>query len=158
MAQVDYFLKIDGVDGESKDDRHTGEMELASFNWGETNSGNGGAGVGKTVPQDFQFAKRVDKASPKLFIACATGEHFKKAVLVARRAGSEQLDFLKLTLEDLSVTSYQLGGAADSDTVPMDQVALRFAKLEVSYKAQKADGSLDAEIKQKYSFVTHKKE
>jgi type VI secretion system secreted protein Hcp len=162
MPQVDYFLKIEGVDGESKDARHPGEIELASFNWGETNSGSGGdhggAGFGKTIAQDLQFAKRVDKASPKLFIACATGEHFKKAVLIGRRAGAEQQEFLKLTLEDLSVTAYQLGGATDSGTVPMDQVALRFAKLEVSYRSQKNDGSLDAEIKQRYNFATRKNE
>lgn len=162
MAQVDYFLKIDGVDGESKDSRHPGEIELESFNWGETNSGHAGHGnsaaAGKVDPQDFQFAKRVDKASPKLFIACATGEHFKKAVLVCRKAGKEQQEYLKLTMEDLTVSSYQIGGSAGSDVVPIDQVALRFAKLEMSYRPQKPDGSLDAEIKQKFNFAANRKE
>jgi type VI secretion system secreted protein Hcp len=162
MAQVDYFLKIEGVDGESKDDKHKGEIELASFSWGETNSGTaghgGGSGSGKVSPQDFHIVKRVDKASSKLFIACATGEHFSKATLVARKAGGEQQEYLKLTFEDLIVSSYQLGGAADSDVVPMDQVSLNFAKLEFSYKPQKPDGSLDAEVKQKYDFAANKKE
>lgn len=162
MAQVDYFLKIDGVDGESKDDKHKNEIELESFSWGETNSGTaghgGGAGSGKVQPQDFHIVKRVDKASPKLFISCATGEHFKKAVLVARKAGKEQQEYLKLTFEDLIVSSYQLGGSAGSDVVPMDQVSLNFAKLEVSYKAQKPDGTLDAEVKQKYDFSANKAE
>jgi type VI secretion system secreted protein Hcp len=162
MAQVDYFLKIEGVDGESKDDKHKNEIELESFSWGETNSGTaghgGGAGSGKVQPQDFHIVKRVDKASPKLFVACATGEHFKKAVLVARKAGKEQQEYLKLSFEDLIVSSYQLGGAAQSDVVPMDQVSLNFARLEVSYKAQKPDGSLDAEVKQKYDFAANKAE
>ncbi len=162
MAQADYFLKIDGVDGESTDDKHKKEIELESFSWGETNSGTaghgGGAGAGKVAPQDFHIVKRVDKASPKLFIACATGEHFAKAVLIVRKAGKEQQEYLKLTFEDLIVSSYQLGGAASSDVVPMDQVSLNFAKLEVSYKAQKPDGTLDAEVKQKYDFGANKAE
>lgn len=166
MSQIDYFLKIDGVDGESVDSRHPGEIRLVSFNWGEMNSGHaghggghgGGAAAGKVDPQDLQFTKRVDKASPKLFIACATGEHFKKAVLVARRAGGEQHEFLKLTMEDMTVSSYQLDASTASDLVPMDQVALRFAKLEMSYKPQKPDGTLDAEIKQKFNFATNRKE
>jgi type VI secretion system secreted protein Hcp len=162
MAQVDYFLKIEGVDGESKDSKHEKEIELESFNWGETNSGSaghgGGSGSGKVQAQDFHIVKRVDKASPKLFIACATGEHFKKAVLVARKAGKEQQEYLKLTFEDLIVSSYQLGGSAGSDVVPSDQVSLNFAKLEVSYKAQKPDGTLDAEVKQKYDFSANKAE
>ena len=162
MAQADYFLKIEGVDGESNDDKHKKEIELESFSWGETNSGTaghgGGAGAGKVAPQDFHIVKRVDKASPKLFVACATGEHFKKAVLIVRKAGKEQQEYLKLTFEDLIVSSYQLGGAASSDVVPMDQVSLNFAKLEVSYKAQKPDGTLDAEVKQKYDFGANKAE
>lgn len=160
MAQVDYFLKIDGVDGESKDAKHKNEIELFSFSWGETNSGStstgGGAGVGKVVSQDMQVVKRVDKASPRLFIACATGEHFKKAILVARKAGVEQQEFLKLSFEDLVVSSYQLASA--TDTVPMDQVGLRFVRLEVSYRPQKADGSLDAEVKQKFDFAANKRQ
>jgi type VI secretion system secreted protein Hcp len=162
MAQVDYFLKIEGVDGESTDDKHKKEIELESFSWGETNSGTAGhgagAGAGKVAPQDFHIVKRVDKASPKLFIACATGEHFKKAVLVARKAGKEQQEYLKLTFEELIVSSYQLGGSAGSDVVPTEQVSLNFGKLEVSYKPQKPDGTLDAEVKQKYDFGANKAE
>ena len=36
MAQVDYFLKIEGVESESTDAKHKGEIELESFSWGET--------------------------------------------------------------------------------------------------------------------------
>ena len=157
---TDYFLKIDGVDGESQDDRHRGEIELASFSWGETNSGAvghaGGAGVGRVSAQDFHIVKRVDKASPKLFIACATGQHFAKAVLVARKPGVEQQEFLKLTFEDLLVTSYQLASEGGGQALPMDQAGFGFAKLEVSYRPQKPDGSLDAEITQKFDFAANR--
>jgi type VI secretion system secreted protein Hcp len=161
MAQVDYFLKIDGVAGESTDDKHKGEIEVESFSWGETQSGTAGhgsgGGAGKVSPSDFSFTKKLDKASPVLFVGCATGQHFKSAILTARKAGGGQQEYLKLTMEDVLVSSYQLGGAGSSDIVPMDQVSLNFAKLEYSYKEQKPDGSLGAEAKQKYDFAANKK-
>src|SRR5438309_7879006 len=102
MATVDYFLKIDGVDGESTDDTHKKEIELESFSFGATNAGSfssgGGGGTGKVAMNDFHFVKKVDKASAKLFTACCTGEHFKDATLVCRRAGKDQQEFLKIVL------------------------------------------------------------
>lgn len=161
MAQVDYFLKIEGVDSESTDDKHKGEMELESYSWGETQSGTsgrgGGAGAGKVQPQDFHFVKRVDKSSPVLFIGCAIGQHYKSAILTARKAGGGQQDYFKITMEDVLISSYQLGGSAHSDVVPTDQVSLNFAKLEMSYKEQKPDGSLGGEVKQKYDYAANKK-
>jgi type VI secretion system secreted protein Hcp len=161
MAQVDYFLKIEGVDSESTDDKHKGEIELESFSWGETQSGTagrgGGAGAGKVQPQDFNFVKRTDKGSPVLFVGCATGQHFKSAILTARKAGGGQQDYLKVTMSDVLISSYQVGGASHSELVPTEQVSLNFAKLEMSYKEQKADGSLGGEVKQTYDFAANKK-
>jgi type VI secretion system secreted protein Hcp len=108
MAQVDYFLKIDGIPGESGDDKHKAEIELESFSWGESQSGTaghgGGAGAGKVVAQDLSIVKKVDKASPVLMIGCATGTHYKSAILTARKAGGGQLDYLKITLEDVLIS------------------------------------------------------
>lgn len=161
MAQVDYYLKIDGVEAESADEKHKGEIDIESFSWGEVQSGSsgrgGGAGAGKVQPQDFSFVKKLDKASPVLLIGCATGQHYKTAVLTARKAGGGQQDYMKITMEDVLISSYQVGGSAHGDVVPMDQVTLNFAKLEMSYKEQKADGSLAGEVKQKYDFAANKK-
>jgi type VI secretion system secreted protein Hcp len=157
MAQVDYFLKIDGVASESTDAKHPGEIELESYSWGESQSGTaghgGGMGAGKVVPQDFNFVKKVDKGSPTLFIACATGQHFKSAILTARKAGGGQQEYFKITMSDVLISAYQVGGSAHSDVVPMEQVALNFAKLEMIYKEQKKDGTLGGDIKQTYDFA-----
>ena len=97
MAAVDYFLKITGIDGESKDSKHKGEIEISSWSFGHTQQGTetagGGGGAGKVSPGDFHFTMNVSKASPKLFLAVATGEHFKTAVIVARKAGKEQQEY-----------------------------------------------------------------
>lgn len=156
MAQTDFFLKIDGVDGESVDEKHKGEIDVESWSWGATNIGSaghgGGSGAGKVDPQDFHFVKRYDKASPTLFKAIATGQHFKTAVFVARKAGGGQQEYLKITMSDVLVSSYQTGGANGSGVMPTDQVSLNFAKMEIAYKEQKPDGSMGGEVKQGYDF------
>jgi type VI secretion system secreted protein Hcp len=150
MATVDFFLKIDGIDGESGDSKHKGEIELQSWSWGATNAGShasgGGGGAGKVVMQDIHFTMHVSKASPKLCLACANGEHIKKAVLTCRKAGKDQQEFLKYTFEDLIISSYQTGGSGSSSIIPVDQVSINFTKIKVEYKPQKADGTLDAAV------------
>jgi len=160
MAAVDYFLKIDGIDGESQDHKHKGEIELESFSWGETqaghHSGGGGGGAGKVQMQDFHFVMKVNKSSPKLMLACATGEHIKKAVLVCRKAGKDQQEFLKYEFTELLVSSYQTGGSSHGDVIPLDQISLNFSKIQVEYKEQKADGSLGGAVKAGYNLKENK--
>src|SRR5262245_35706568 len=160
MAAVDYFLKIEGIEGESSDDKHKGEIDIESFSWGVSNMGTGGhgggGGAGKATFQDFHFHTHISKASPKLFLACATGEHFKKAVLTCRKAGKEQQEYLKITLTDVLVSSYQNGGGSGG-VLPSDQGALNFAKMEVEYLPQKADGTLGAAVKAGYDLASNKK-
>jgi type VI secretion system secreted protein Hcp len=160
MAAVDYFLKIEGIEGESTDDKHKNEIDVMSWSWGETQSGThaggGGGGAGKVSMQDFNFVMSVNKASPKLMLACATGEHIKGAKLTCRKAGGEQQEYLTITFSDLLVSSYQTGGSA-GDSVPIDQASLNFAKLEFEYKPQKPDGSLDSPVKTGYDVKLNKK-
>ena len=158
---VDYFLKIDGIDGESKASKVPGSIDLQSFSWGETQTGThasgGGGGAGKVQMQDFHFAMKASKASPKLMLACAEGEHFKKATLTCRKAGKEQQEFLKVTMSDLLVSSYQTSGSSNGDEVPTDQVSLNFSKVEFEYKDQKADGTLGGTVKTGYDVKAMKK-
>jgi type VI secretion system secreted protein Hcp len=157
---TDYFLKVPGVDGEATDDKHKGEIEIESFSWGEVQPGTAGhgsgAGAAKVQKQDFSFVKKMDKSSPKLMIACATGEHFKNALLTVRKAGGTQQDYLKITMEDLIISSYTTNAGA-GELIPTESVTLNFVKLEMSYKEQKPDGTLGGEVKQKYDFGANKK-
>src|SRR5438874_12773374 len=128
MAAVDYFLKVDGIEGESQDSKHKNEIDLESFSWGETQSGThaagGGGGAGKVSMQDFHFVMKVNKASPKVMLACASGQHIPKAILTCRKAGTDQQEFLKIEFDDVLVSSYQTGGSGHSDIVPTDQCSL----------------------------------
>ena len=152
MAAVDYFLKIDGIPGESQALKFKDYIVLESFNWGETNSGHAsaasGAAAGRVSFQDFHFTSTISKASPLLMQACASGKHIVNAILIGLRTSNAetsggQFQFLKYTLTDVLVSSVQEGGSA-GDAVPVDQVSLNFVKIEVEYKEQKPDGALGA--------------
>jgi len=161
MAQVDYFLKITNVKGESTDEKHKGEIELESWSFGGTNaasfSSGGGGGAGKVSLQDFHFVMKTDMASVKLFVAMSTGEHLPSAVLTCRKAGKDQQEFLIITLTDTMVSSYQTGGSAGASIIPSEQVSLGYSKIEVKYKEQKPDGSLGGEVVGGWDLKTNKK-
>ncbi len=148
MAAVDYFLKIDGIEGESTDSKHKGEIEVLSFSWGETQT-VGGPGSGsrarKVQMQDFHFTMMANKASPKLLLACASGQHLKDARFVARKAGKAQNEFLLYKFTDVLISSYQTGGSG-GETLPMDQVSLNFNRIEVEFRSQKPDGSFGSPV------------
>ena len=153
MAVVDYFLKIDGIQGESPDHKHKDEIQLESWSWGETQSGSmsagGGGGAGKVQMQDFHFSMRVNKASPKLLLACATGEHIKSAILTCRKAGKDQQEYLTYKFTDVLISSYQTGGS-QGEVLPTDQISFNYTQIETEYKEQKPDGTLGGGIKAKY--------
>ena len=160
MAQVDYFLKVENIPGESQDTKHKNEIELHSWSFGESNTGSfasgGGGGAGKVQMQDFHFVKHVDKAGPKLFLACAQGEHIKSAVLTCRKAGKEQQEYLTIKFSDVLISSYRTSGSNGGDIVPLEEISLNFAKIEYEYKEQKADGSMAGSVKAEFNLKTMK--
>jgi type VI secretion system secreted protein Hcp len=154
----DIFAKLGDIKGESLDDKHKDEIEVLSYSWGVTNSGSmahgSGGGEGKATFHDLSFTHKVDKASPVLMQACATGVHLKEATITHRKAGKGQQEFLVIKMNDIIVTSVQEGGGS-SDGLS-ENVSLAFGKVNVEYKPQKADGSLEAGIHFKYDLKAQK--
>ena len=149
----DAFLKLDGIEGESNDKAHKGEIEISSYSWGVANSGSfshgGGGGEGKATFQDLHFGMPMSKASPKLMSSCATGKHIPSAVLTCRKAGGTQTEFLKIKLADVLVSSYQNGGnnsGPDADQFPQDQLSLVFAKIDFLYTVDRTGETSEAEF------------
>lgn len=143
MADVDYFLKVDGIEGDSQDSKHSGEIGLRSFAW----AASGGCGTGKCRMQSLLMTMDHGKAAPKLLSALATGDHIKSAVLTCRKAGGGQQDYLKITLSDVVVNKFQHGGSKTNQLPVLDQLGLSFAKIEYEYKEQKSDGTLGGAVK-----------
>ena len=153
----DIFAKIGDIKGESLDAKHKGEIEVLSWSWGVSNAGSmahgGGGGEGKASFSDLSFMHRIDKASPVLMKACATGVHIKEATITHRKAGKGQQEFLIFKMNDVMVTSVQDSDGGDD---LMESVSIAFAKIDLEYKPQKRDGSLDAGIHFKYDIKGNK--
>lgn len=143
----DAFLKLDGIKGESTDAKHKDEIDVLSYHWGVTQAG------GKPQPDALTFTTRYSTASPALFVKCAAGEHIAEGQLTLRRAGGDQVDFLKIKLGDILVSGYETGGEADGDLdIPLEEIALNFTTIEFEYARQKEDGSLDTPVRGGFDF------
>jgi type VI secretion system secreted protein Hcp len=147
---VDQFIKINGIEGESKDDKHKNEIDVLAWSWGASQSGSmhggGGGGSGKVSVQDLSFVKYIDKATPPLFLHCCNGKHIPDATLVVRKAGENPLEYLKIKMTDVIVTSVSTGGSGGEDRLT-ENVTLNFAKVEASYTEQTKKGGGSGEAK-----------
>lgn len=142
-ASADYFLKIDGVDGESTDDRHRGEIEVLSWSVGASRDA---ATRNKPCVKDIGVTKVVDKATPLLFANAVSGMTIPNATLVARKnvGARAPLEYFVITLKDVVITAVQdAGGTGDT---PVEQVSLGFGSLTIAYKPQNPDGSLGTAV------------
>lgn len=152
----DAFIKIDGVPGEATDDKHKEWIEIESFGWGvqqqavARGQGGGGGMAGKASFNDFSVVKSVDKATPSLFQACATGSHNKLITVSFCRATGDKTQYLEYKFSDVVISSYQASGAPGGGTsLPTEQVSFSFAKVEMTYtmidkKTGKAAGNVVA--------------
>jgi type VI secretion system secreted protein Hcp len=158
---ADIFAKIGDIKGESLDSKHKDEVEVRSWSWGVSQSGSiaqgSGGGEGKASFNDFNFTHKIDKASPSLMKACATGNHIKEATITVRKAGKGQQEFLIIKMNDIIITSVNPSGSGEGAATTAESVALQFAKVALEYKPQKTDGSLDAGLIFKYDIKANKK-
>jgi type VI secretion system secreted protein Hcp len=159
-SHSDYFLKLDGVPGESQDKTHKDEIAVLNWSIGAAqpsvaSSGGTGGGAGKVKFQDFRILKLTDKASPKLMLACASGQHFTSLTFTARRAGGTQADYWTMKLETVLVSSYEINSGSDEHSgvasgdkygMPVESVSFNFGKIDITYNTQNPDGTKGAAV------------
>jgi type VI secretion system secreted protein Hcp len=154
------FAKLQDIKGESLDSKHKDEIDVLSFSWGLVNTApppaGGGGASGKPSFHDIAFVHNIDRASPLLMKACATGSHIKTATLTSRKAGKEQHEYMIYKFHDLLITSVAHGGAAGQADPGAETVTMSFAKVEFQYTVQKIDGSPGGTIAFKYDLKTNK--
>lgn len=145
---VDMFMKIDGANGESKDANHKDWTDIQSFSWGATQPGaitsGGGGGIGKANFNDLHVVARIDKASPAVMKHCANGKHLSKIELSLCKAGGTQIEYSKITLDDVLVTSVQIAADKESEAVLVNY-AFQAAKVKQQYWEQTDTGGKGAE-------------
>jgi type VI secretion system secreted protein Hcp len=146
---VDMFIKLDGIKGESIDSVHKGEVDILAWSWGASQSSSfhvgGGGGAGKVNIQDLSLTKYVDRSSPTLFNFCCKGAHIKTADITVRKAGGKTLEYIKISLIDVIVSSWTTGGSGGEDKLT-ENISLSFAKVKFTYTPQKEDGTSDAAV------------
>jgi type VI secretion system secreted protein Hcp len=142
---VDFFLKVDGADGESKATGHVNEIKIHSFSWGASQTtsvfGSGGSGAGKASLSDISIMKDLDKASSELFKMLLKGVHIASVVLTAQKSTGDTSGkpFLTITFNEVFVTSQQISGSSE---IPMESVAFSYGKIKFDYSTQGTDGTL----------------
>jgi type VI secretion system secreted protein Hcp len=157
---MDMFLKLDGIDGESTDSKHKNQIDLLAWSWGLTQSGTAhqglGSGGGKVSVADISFDKYVDKATPNLMKFCCNGKYIKSANLYVRKAGGDtQVEYFKMKIEDVLVTSYHTGGDKDKLDRMVEHISLNFSKYVAEYTPQNADQTAGSPIPQGWSVAAN---
>lgn len=171
---IDMYLTIDGVKGESTDDKHKDWIEVLSYSHGmsmpvsNTKSSAGGASTGRTQHSDLAITKYIDLASPKLAEAVSKGTHYKTAKLELCRAGGSQIPYLTISLGQVLISSVQHTAVAPSnnsaatseantDHLPTESISLNYGTIEWNYTQQKrTDGSGGGSVNTKFDLTAGK--
>lgn len=151
-------LKLGSVAGESTDGAHEGEIDIQNWRWDVANLGSvdsgGGSGTGKAQFGEMLLTHSFDKASPLLWKSCATLEAFDEGTLTASKSGKGSQDYLIIKMKHVIVTSCEAIGEGSGPT--SEVFKLQFASVDLEYKPQKDDQSLDAGVSFKYDIKKDK--
>jgi type VI secretion system secreted protein Hcp len=142
---VDFYLKLDSIDGEAVATNFENQIQLLSFSWGGSQqtsvAGTGGSGAGKVDLADLSVMKHMDKATSPIFKALVSGTHIKTGVLSAVKAGGNNKPFLKLSFEELFITSQQISASSE---IPTESVSFSYNQIKEEYWTQNEQGVLTA--------------
>jgi type VI secretion system secreted protein Hcp len=145
-AAVDYFLKIDGIKGESQDDKHKDEIEVLQWSWGASDEGQG------AVFAPFSWEQGLDRSFVDMFLGLANGKHFNSALLTARKAdGKVGLEFFKMKMEDVLIVKLDSRGSGEGIEV---NASMSYDAITMTYCPQRLDGSLGSCIDGRFDLKT----
>jgi len=160
----DCFLKIETIPGESTDDKHKDWIEVLSYSSGVTQSSagshstSGGRTAGRADFADFMVMHTLDKASPKIALACAKGEHIKTVTIALNRAGGKKEPFMEYKLEDVVISAVNIGGSSQgSESLPTEQISFNYGKITWTYtETDKASGAPKGKVSGGWSLIENK--
>ena len=160
----DVFIKIDGIPGESTDDKHKEWIEVLGFSHqieqpaSSTASSVGGATAERVNHGSFNFTHSFDKATPKLLEACCTGKHIKEVTVEFCRAGGDKVKYMEIKLEQVLVSSVSDTGSSTAESgFPVEAVSLSYGKIKWTYTQQKReDGSAGGNVSAGWDLTANK--
>ncbi|HUE00711.1 MAG TPA: type VI secretion system tube protein Hcp [Bryobacteraceae bacterium] len=150
---VNAYLFIDGIEGPSTSNAK--HIDVLSFSWGVSQTAVYGAGAsgkeakaGRADFSNLTIMKVLDKTTPLLCDHCATGNILSKVYLLYDKpVGDKQEGYFRIWIKDALITSVQLSGSNEN---PSESVSFAYQGVEIAYKPEKDDGSLDAAIPKGY--------
>ena len=151
MADTYMFLKLEGIDGESQDTDHSGEIDIMSHSLGISNAGSYDAGTGgntgKAAWSDVNIMKYVDKATVNLWKYCGTGQAIPKATISCNKsAGDSKMEYMKIELTNVVITSVQNSGSGGSTEPMAESLSLNFAEMKFTYQPQGNTGDASGNV------------
>jgi type VI secretion system secreted protein Hcp len=150
---VNAYLYIDGVEGPSTS--KSNHIDVLSFSWGVRQTSTYGAGAsgkeakaGRADFSELTITKVLDKTSPFLFDHCASGDILDEVyILYDKPVGDKQDDYFRVYLKDAQITNVHMSAANEN---PTESISFAFQSVEVAYRPEKDDGSLDGAIPKGY--------
>jgi type VI secretion system secreted protein Hcp len=161
QAAVDMFLLLDGIQGETQDSSYNkeGGIDVLAWSTGLSQSGTthvgGSAGVGRTSVQDLSLTNYLDSSSPALRLLVANGRTIDTATLIVRKAGDNQLEYFRIDLKNIIVSSISSGGSGGEDRLT-ENVSLNFSEIRWTYTPQNRDGSAGTQITAGWNILENK--
>ena len=159
-SQQDFYIQLQGIDGESKDSKHEGWIDILSFDYSVSQSTSmstgGGSGVGRASFNPLSFAHYVDKATPNLLQYCASGKTIPTAKVSCCKVGDGSQEYMLITLSGCQITHAGPIGVSDDARVK-EQVSISYEKIEVEVREQNADGSMGAAVTGTWNVKENKK-
>ncbi len=155
---TDMYLWIDGIDGESTDDRHGDWIEIVSFDSKVSTAASGTtSGGGSTMMAEFSeitVGKVIDKATPKLHLHCCNGRHISQVVIELCRAMGEKQVYMKYTLTNVIVSA--VGPVTVDPTRQLEQVSFRFGRIEWEYTPTDLEGRPSGPVQTGWDLETNR--
>lgn len=138
------FLKIEGIQGNSLDERHKNEINVFSYSTGVSScpeSNNGGSKACKPVITDLNLMMQMDRATIPLKMAVLQGKVIPNADFVLETGGKTGFTFFRMHMEEVTVTSVQESGSGGGDSRPTVSTSVSFSRVAWQYIEQNADGN-----------------
>ncbi|WP_182867491.1 Hcp family type VI secretion system effector [Rhodopirellula sp. JC639] len=146
------YIKFDGVDGECKDKDHKGWSDLLSFSQAVHQPGGSATGAtrrrGDVIMEDISCTKELDKSSPKIAESVCKGKVYPKVEIdvTASYTDAGRVTYYRYELTNVLVTSYNIGGAGQSESVPTEDFSLNFEEIKVTYTENDSKGKKKGNI------------
>jgi type VI secretion system secreted protein Hcp len=160
----DAFLKIDGIPGESTDDKHKDWIEILSYSHGlaqpavAASSAGGARSAERCNHSDFSIVKHLDIASPKLALFCCNGTHIKEVKVELCRATGDKTKYMQYTLSDVIVSGVRPGGSAHGgEALPLEELSFNYGKIEWVYTGtDPKSGKAKGDVKTHWDLIANK--